>query len=251
MGRRDPLDVWYPRGDVSRLQCSPRPPACAHTIGLGHLLHEGARAVLHPARLRVAAAGTSVEMGDLPPATVARHTQQLNPLQFWAAPRSVQRSRRLHHLPLQLLKGVGVRSQAWGRPGGCRFSGGGGVEAAAESEVSGSQGEGSRHLQNSALLLEAGPGFLRPLCALGCGEPRLNSGRHTPLHPPPPAEPPTQTPASHAPAAGPLPAWRAWPPATPVVSSRGSKEGQKSGMPSVLPRLSGPSGPHPTAPRVQ
>lgn len=156
-----------------------------------------------------------------------------------------------------------MRSQDWGRPrlgsggvglgAGFRCSGGSGVEAATESGVSSSQGGGWRHLQNAALLLEAGPGFLRPLCALECGERRLNSERHTPLHHPAPAEPspsseanpPPQTPAPHAPAAGPLPAWRAWPPATPVVSSRGSKECQSPASPTSRRASAGPQDPTP------
>lgn len=51
--------------------------ARAHTVGLGHLLHEGARVVLHPARrLRVAAAGTGVALDDLSQTQSPRHTRQ-------------------------------------------------------------------------------------------------------------------------------------------------------------------------------
>lgn len=63
----------------------PSPPhlACAHTVGLGHLFHQGAHAVLHPERLRVAAGRAGVKMRQLLPTTVAPpFPKVLNPLQF-------------------------------------------------------------------------------------------------------------------------------------------------------------------------
>lgn len=90
--------------------------ARAHAVGLGHLLHERARAVLHTTRLGVAPAGKGIEVGDLTRPTVPTPCPTvLAPLQFRAAPRGVQRSSRLHHLSLQLLAEVGVRPQDWGR----------------------------------------------------------------------------------------------------------------------------------------
>lgn len=78
----------------------------------------------------------------------------------------------------------------------------------------------------------------------------MRLGIITPLHPAPAQAPPTlktgtlpQTPASLAPAAGPRPAWRAWPPPFPVVSSDGSKECQEPSTPGTPPTR--PLGPPP------
>lgn len=64
-GRRGPGGAGARGRGGSRLQPARPAPARAHTVGLGHLLHERARAVLHTARLRVAPAGKGIEVGDL------------------------------------------------------------------------------------------------------------------------------------------------------------------------------------------
>ena len=62
------------------------------------------------------------------PTVTSPHPTVLTPLRLRAALRGVQRSRRLHHLPLQLLEGVGVRPHTWEDLGeaGPGSSGGGG-----------------------------------------------------------------------------------------------------------------------------
>ena len=135
----------------------------------------------------------------------SRHPTVLTPLRLRAAPRAVECSRRLHHLPLQLLERVvGVRPHTredLGRAGtGCRGSGEG--RSGGRGGVAGGEG---RHLQDSALLLEAGPGLIHPPCALTRGEPWLDGVGGTRPSPPFCTCPATRTPQAGPPETPALP----------------------------------------------
>lgn len=166
--------------------------ARAHAVGLGHLLHERARAVLHTTRLGVAPAGKGIEVGDLTrphsphtlphspgPLTVPgrparRPAQQPPPSPFPAAPGGSGSE----------ASGLGEETPGTARGGGPQLRGWRGV---------GHEAPRGRYLQDSALLLKAGPGLLRPLRALRWGSPDETRGGtplsilpHLPrLHPPP------------------------------------------------------------------